>query len=236
MVGCGAEDRGAGANPIDPSGPGATGTSTASTGGGGGESGTGGAGGEEGIPPADTACLGEFAFRAVGMTFALPTPKDLGVAFGELAYDTGEHPIAVVLRSGDATQMTVAASATMENEDGTHSFVTDLAPTFIEAVVAQGSFDTAMAQPLGYLRLRHLDGFLDLELANIDVHAATAASCGHALVTLDASIPAAERDEPLTLESGETTVGELAGGDAQEDVPLRAVFAAESINFDFASL
>jgi hypothetical protein len=214
---------------------GSTGGSSSSGGGSAGGPGAGGMGGGA-IPPADIACIGDFAFRAVGMSFAPPTPKDLAVTLGELTYSATEHPIAVVLRSSDATATTLAASATMEDSMALSAFVTDLQPTFTEAAIAQGSFGSLTTQLIGYLRVRHDAGFLDLELANLNVQAATSSSCGQAFATLDASIPAAEREKSLTLPDGETTVGDLAGGDPADDIQLRALFSAESVEFDFDSL
>jgi hypothetical protein len=56
------------------------------------------------------------------------------------------------------------------------------------------------------------------------------------VVTLDATIPASQRDLALTTSAGNTTIGTLAGGDPGDDIALRALFAAESISFDFSSL
>jgi len=219
-------------------GSGAGGSSgTGGTGGSGGSTSTSGTAGGGGIPVSDVACTGDYAFRAAGMSFTPPTAGALGQAFNELAYDFEVHPITVVLRATDPQQATIAASSTMYDPNTyMDSFVAGLDPTFTDAGLAQGAFWTGTPQATGYLRLRHDQGVLDLELTNLTVHATTDSDCNQAFVTLDAIIPVTEKSKQLVYSGGTTTVGDLGGGDPNNPLPLRALFLTEAISLDWASL
>jgi hypothetical protein len=239
---CGGEDK-----PCPRLGTTTTGSTTPSTsgtggegagpiGGGGSGAGQAGGGGSGGTAPADTACAGDWAFRAAGMSFTPPTPTDLATAFDALTFETAEHPVTVVLRASDPDAATVGAAPTMENDQYSNEFVPGFTPAFTDATVKQGSFLSQSPAKNGFLFVRHLAGVLQLALENVSVYAATSAGCGQATVTLDAVIPASERSKTLTTASGATTVGTLAGGDPDKGIQLRALFVAESITFDFSKL
>jgi hypothetical protein len=218
-------------------------TTTTGNGGNGAEGGMGGAGGGGGsagsgpIGPADNACVGDFAFRAAGMSFTPATPPDLGAALNELTYDTMEHPITIVLQSTDPASATMGGSPSLPLGDGMpEAFDSGYEPTFTGATILQGSFSTASPQPTGYLRVRHQQGAVYLQLDNLTFIASTSFDCSQAFVSLDAVIPAAERTKQLTISSGPTTIGTLAGGNANDSIQLRAIFLSESINFDHSTL
>ncbi|MBW2459440.1 MAG: hypothetical protein JRI68_33415 [Deltaproteobacteria bacterium] len=225
-----------------------TSSSTTSTGGGAGgsTSGTGGStsstsgtAGGGGISAADEACIGDFAFRAAGMAFTEPTAAALAAALSELTYSGEEHPITVVLRSSDPNAATIGASVSVyDDQTYTDSFATGLEPTFspTDAIVELGSFGTASAAPMGYLRARHQAGVLDLELQNLSINASTSGGCASAFVILDAVIPASEKSKSIQTSAGTNTIGDLGGGDPNNDLQLRAIFMAETIDFDFSTL
>jgi len=216
-----------------------TGGSSSGTGGGGGSSSTSGTAGGGGISPADDACVGDFAFRAAGMSFTEPTSAALAAALNEMTYSGQEHPITVVLRSSDPNAATIGASVSVYDEQTyMDSFATGLEPTFspADAILELGGFGTASPAPTGYLRARHLAGVLDLELTNLNINAGTSGGCAFAFITLDATIPSAERSKSIQTSTGTNTIGDLGGGDPNNDLQMRAIFMAETIDFDFSSL
>ena len=77
---------------------------------------------------------------------------------------------------------------------------------------------------------------LDLELNNVTVHAATSSDCSQATVTLDATVPAAEKSKTIVYSGGSTTVGALAGGDPNSGLQLHALFMTEAVSFDWTTL
>ena len=177
-----------------------TASSSSTTGGGGdggGSSGTGGSSstsgtaGGGGILAADVACTGDYAFRAVGMSFTPPTAEALAAAFNEFTFAGEEHPITIVLRAADPSQASIGASPSVyDTETYMDSFVPGLEPVFspADAIIKQGSFATGSAQPSGYLSIRHQQGMLDLALNNLIFHAGTSGDCNQAFVTLDAIV------------------------------------------------
>jgi len=218
--------------PANPGGGGSgagtpTGTTTGQ--GGMGEGGMGGAGGAE---PENPACVGDFAFRADAMTFVDPTPTDLASALNE-HIGPEDHPITLVLRSSSDAPV-LGTSFAMEAGPA-WKFLPPLTPTFTEAMVESGSFKSMAPAAEGFVRIRHDEGVLDLAIVDVQVDALTELDCGLAEVTLDATIPAALRDETMVGSQGETTLGELAGGD-DGDIPVTATFTGTSISFDFDSL
>lgn len=223
-----------------PTGPPAPPPDTTSTGpgtpagtggqGGMGEGGMGGTGGEE---PEPETCMGDFAYRADGMSFVDPTPSALAAAIAEHV-DENDHPLTLVLRSND-TGATVGASFALEAGTA-YEFLPPLAPTFTDAMVEGGLFYSMAPAAEAFARIRHDDGVLDLTLVNLDVDATTELDCGLAQVTLEASIPAALRSQTLVGSAGSSTIGELAGGDEGDDIAFAATFTGTSVSFDFDSL
>ncbi|MSP24858.1 MAG: hypothetical protein EXR75_06760 [Myxococcales bacterium] len=220
---------------------GASGTSTTGSGGaqggagaGGGEQGGGNAGGN--VAPADNACIGDFAFRAAGASFAPPTPKALALALTQFSFDSAtEHPITIVLRSTDPAKATVAASPT-SLVDFQEEFVPGLEPEFTAATIMAGRFISAAPQNMGYVRVTHETGNLDLRVGNVTIDAATASDCGQAMVSIVAIVPAAERTKTLVVSGKTTTVGALAGGSAANDFDVAMLFLAETVSFNFSNL
>ncbi len=193
-----------------------------------------GAGGS--IEPPDSACLGDFAFRAAGASFVSPTPKDLALTFSKLAYDpTLEHPITVVLLATNPSKATVAASPSLLM-DTKEEFIAGLEPVFTKATIQAGRFFSAMPQSKGFVRIRGSAGGLDLQLGNMTLDATTSNDCGQAFVSIVTTVAASERSKTLVVDGESTTVGALAGGDAGSDFDLGMLFLAETVSFNFGSL
>lgn len=231
------------------SGPstGAQGAATSGSGSGGdattgaGTTGAGGSGdpdaGPDAIPP-NPPCLEDVAFWADGMSFVSPTPEPLALALGDLAFDPTAHPITVVLRAGHGLEAaTIAASATEDGGAGAHVFPAGAMPEFGPALVSYGGFATSAPQATAVLRVVDDVGPVDIALAGVSIEASTEASCAVALITLIATIPAAEGSKTLVIGGVTQTIAELAGGGPRQDSwPVKSIFEAESMSFDFTSL
>ncbi|MEQ9321069.1 MAG: hypothetical protein RIF41_18040 [Polyangiaceae bacterium] len=230
---CAAEDPPTGP-PVAPPDTTSTGPTTPTGTGGEGGMGEGGSmGGAGGSEPEPVTCMGDFAYRADGMSFAAPTPTALADALAEHIGDD-DHPITVVLRSADAGA-TVGASFALDGGTA-YQFPAPLTPTFTDAMVEGGLFYTMAPAAQAFARIRHDDGVLDLGLVDVDLDATTERDCGLAQVSLEATIPASLRSETIVGSAGSATIGELAGGNDNDDIPIAANFTGTSVSFDFDSL
>lgn len=231
--GCAAEDPPTGP-PTPPPDTTSTGPGTPTGTGGQGGMGEGGMGGAGGAEPEPVICMGDFAYRADAMIFVDPTPAALAAAIAEHVGEE-DHPLTLVLRSADAGA-TLGASFAIEAGPAYH-FLPPLTPPFTDAMVEEGgTFHTITPATEAFARIRHDEGALDLSLVDVTVNATTELDCGLAQVTLEATIPASFRDETIVGSAGPSTIGELAGGNDGDDIPVAATFTGTSVSFDFDSL
>jgi len=205
-------------------------------GGTGGGGGIGGSGGAPEIVPLDNACIADVAFQSAGLFFKSPTPQALALALNELTYDADTHPITVVLQGADPSNVSVAASATEEDSSISEVFLPGLTPTFAAGVLYEGGFQTDSPQSTGYVHIVDLASTVDIELSDLNIFATTSGDCTAAVIVIDAKIPAAERSKSITLASGTTTIGTLAGGSSTDDIQFGMLFQAISVGFDFSTL
>jgi hypothetical protein len=194
----------------------------------------GGADGGGGEVPVVAACSGDHAFQADEVVFDAPTPTGLGSALQAWASKPGSHPITVVLLN-DGESATIGASFAAALDDDV-SFDDNLWPSFADAEVDDDTFGTLAPASLAYLRVRHGSGVLDIPLEGVDISATTDFDCAVASVTVAGTIPAAMRDESIDDGEAATTIGELAGGEPDSDIPVSLSFEAISIAFDFGSM
>jgi hypothetical protein len=219
-------------------------------GGGGAGGAAGGSGG--GVIPPDEPCYIDGAFSTAGMAFLSPTPADLAAALDHLtfAYMASPRAITVVLQASHGPPDTfMGIGATVDLGNG-QAFPAGMAPVFVPALMGYGTFRTGTPQEVAWLRVVDDTGSVDIELDNVSLEAKTDNQCASVWATLDAVIPSSQEWTTLTIDGVATTLGDLAqgvggaggagggggGGPLPSSWPIKAVFQAEAVNFDFNSL
>ncbi|MCA9618597.1 MAG: hypothetical protein KC731_06240 [Myxococcales bacterium] len=187
--------------------------------------GEGGDGGEGGaLPSGDAPCVASSAFRATGMSFTEPTPKDLALALNDASYGYDAAPVTVVLRVAEEGT-TLAASATELGSDDLYAFLGD-APDFVGASLWDGGFRSDTPQLSGSLRIEGVA----IPLENITIEATTSSDCSQGIFVMDAVLPSGAGDLQI---AHEISIADLAGAGGSLGWQLRALFTGESIPFAF---
>jgi hypothetical protein len=233
-------------------GAGGLGGSGALGGGGTAAGGAGGGGSGGGVIPPDDPCYIDGAFSTAGMAFFSPTPPDLAAALDHLtfAYMASPRAITVVLQASHGPDDSFLGLGATEDLGNGQAFPTGMAPVFVPALMGYGTFRTATPQGMAWLRVVDDNGSVDIELDNISLEAKTDNQCASIWATLDAVIPSSQEWTTLTIDGVTATLGDLAqgvggaggaggsggGGPVPSSWPMRAVFQAEAVNFDFNSL
>ncbi|MEM1029802.1 MAG: hypothetical protein AAGN82_05595 [Myxococcota bacterium] len=188
--------------------------------------------------PSETACRRDVAFRANGLSFVAPTPRDLAYRLNEMAFGYDQHAVVIALAGAEDDDPRLTVSYAIGPE-GTYAF--DDVVTGTEARVGAGGFASLTPQATAWLRVGEGANAVDLELRNVDLRARTVGDCAEAWVTLTAVIPTSEGSVVLGSEQGAARLDVLAGeNDGAKGQSLgwtiQALFLSEAVAFDFTGL